>query len=450
MKKAGVDPSVAPGWDGPPVAVLWDQSLVWGLLCIDTLSKLGVPFELLGAKEICADRLEAFRVLLVPGGWAAHKVRVLGETGRLKIAKFIDERGSYLGFCGGAGLALSSPPALCLTPIRRMPVPERLPSASGEIYVSGALSHPAWKDIDPEIPVSVWWPSQFWLEPGCKATCLAAYSVPGAGFQVADLRVCDVDRCDRWDELEKAYGINLDPARIKGHPAIIEIERGKGRLVLSYAHLETPGDLQGNRLFFNLLNYLNDASENSAPGRASGARRPVSERRPGPADRMPENSVPSTGACPPASGVSAAKQAAADLIAFGEVNLLWNWRKPWLLNWRRGIRGLEYGSLYVMLSTMANLEQRSASVHGWSKTANELEEKTLEFCALAKRLLFEEKIATRTGTVSKLGKVNETVDPLRSSLFGNKMNHGGLCSELFDLIDRMLLDLIRATGGNDS
>ncbi len=372
----------------------------------------------------------------MPGGWAAHKVRVLGEPGRLKIAKFIDEGGAYLGFCGGAGLALSSPPALYLAPVRRMPMPERLPSASGEIYVSGALSHPAWKDIGPEIPVSVWWPSQFWLEPGCKAACLAAYSVPGADFQVADLRVCDVDRCGRWDELEKAYGINLDPARIKGHPAIIEIERGKGRLVLSYAHLETPGDLQGNRLFFNLLNYLNDASENSAP------------TLPGPADRMPKISVASTGALPPASGVSAAKQAAADLIAFGEANLLWNWRKPWLLNWRRGIRGLEYGSLYVMLSTMADLEQRSASVHGWSKTANELEEKTLEFCALAKRLLLEEKIAARTATVSKLGKVNEKVDPLRSSLFGNKMNHGGLCSELFDLIDRMLLDLIRAAGGD--
>ena len=67
----------------------------------------------------------------------------------------------------------------------------------------------------------------------------------------------------------------------------------------------------------------------------------------------------------------------------------------------------------------------------------------MEFCSLAKRLLFEEKIAAWTGTVSKLGKVNEKVDSLRRSLFGNKMNHGGLCGALFDLIDRMLLDLIR-------
>ncbi len=54
------DSSGAPGWDGPPVAVLWTQSLVWGLLCIDTLSVLEVPFRLLSASEICEDCLDAF------------------------------------------------------------------------------------------------------------------------------------------------------------------------------------------------------------------------------------------------------------------------------------------------------------------------------------------------------------------------------------------------------
>ena len=111
------DSSGPPGWAGPPVAVLWTRSLVWGLLCMDTLSALEVPFRLLSASEICEDCLDAFRILIVPGGWAAHKVRALGETGRLKIAGFIDEGGSYIGFCGGAGLALSSPP-------RSLPYPD--------------------------------------------------------------------------------------------------------------------------------------------------------------------------------------------------------------------------------------------------------------------------------------------------------------------------------------
>ncbi len=464
MKKA--DSSGAAGWAGPPVAVLWTQSFIWGLLCMDTLSVLDVPFRLLSASEICEDSLDAFRILLVPGGWAADKVRVLGETGRQKIARFIDEGGSYVGFCGGAGLALSSPPSLCLTPIRRMPLSERLPSASGEIYISGALSHPAWENLPARIPVSVWWPSQFRLDPEpahppCRAACLASYADPGVGFQVADLRVCDRGERAGWEQLEEAYGINLDPARIKGHPAIIEIEKGKGRLVLSYAHLETPGDGWGNRLFFNILNYLDDVScvsTSCCEKSANGSPLPQGPKR-GPSLLTPQ----APGAAPsgiryPASGISKAKQAAADLIAFGEANLLWNWRNPWLLNWRRGIRGLEYGALYVTLCYMAELEQKLAAEPGpglgaavcgadWPERTEELEEKTLEFCALAKRLLFEEKTAAGKGTVSKTGKVNERVDPLRLTLFGKRMNHGGFCRELFDLIDRMLLDLIRGGGG---
>jgi len=454
------DSSGAPGWAGPPVAVMWTQSLLWGLLCMDTLSVLGVPFRLISASEICEDCLDAFRILIVPGGWAAHKVRALGETGRLKIAGFIDEGGSYIGFCGGAGLALSSPPALYLTPVRRMPLSERLPSASGEIHISGALSHPAWKNLPARIPVSVWWPSQFRLDPGCQAVYLASYADPGVGFQVADLRVCDTGEGAGWEQLEEAYGINLDPARIKGHPAIIEIEKGKGRLVLSYAHLETPGDCWGNRLFFNILNYLHDVSgASTSRGEKSANGSPLglgTKRSSSPFTRQERSASPS-GVRYPASGISKAKQAAADLIAFGEANLLWNWRKPWLLNWRRGIRGLEYGTLYVALSYMAELEHKLAAepdsglmpaVSGanWPERTKELEEKTLEFCALAKRLLFEEKIAAGMGTVSKTGKVNERVDPLRRTLFGKRMNHGGFCGALFDLVDPMLLDLIRGGG----
>jgi hypothetical protein len=210
-----------------------------------------------------------------------------------------------------------------------------------------------------------------------------------------------------------------------------------------------------------LVNYLDDVfgvskprcekSVNSSP-LTPGAKRGLSDLL-----TRPERSAAPSGIRYPASGILKAKQAAADLIAFGEANLLWNWRKPWLLNWRRGIRGLEYGTLYVTLCYMAELEQKSAAESSRLGTAvcganqpertKELEEKTLEFCALAKRLLFEEKIAAGMGTVSKTGKVNERVDTLRRTLFGKRMNHGGSCGALFDLIDRMLLDLIRGAGG---
>lgn len=448
--KSRVDRTGVPSWDGPPVAVLWTHSLLWGLLCIDALSLLRIPYQLLSAAEVCDGRLDAFGVLIVPGGWAAHKARALGEKGRSMIARFLAEGGSYLGFCGGAGLALSSPPALNLVPIRRMPLSQRLPSASGQVYVCGMPTHPAWKNIPDSVPVSIWWPSQFLVSSGCEASCLASYTrTPGEDFRVADVRVCDMDGSVSWGELEGMYGINLDPARIEGEPAIIEARRGKGRLILSYAHLETPGDFWGNRLLFNILKYLDDS--------CSGPGLPAAEIHARPGGKKGRNgqlladlpvSVPGEGADPGAlpSGTLKSRQAVSELIAFGEANLLWNWRKPWLLHWRRGIRGFEYGSLFVCLCCLVALEQKSGKVGRLADQAEgtkELEHMTREFCALAKRLLFEEKIASGLGAVSKIGKVNDKVDSLRASLFGKNMNHGGLCAALFDLIDRMLLDSLR-------
>ncbi len=438
----GPDSACLSGRSGSPVGIFWDQSLVWGLLCIETFRRSGVSFRLLGAADIAAGALDEVRILLVPGGWAAHKVRALGESGREKVAAFIDGGGSYIGFCGGAGMALSSPPALHLTPIERMPLSERLPSASGRINVCGTLSHPAWKDVPEQIPVSVWWPSQFrWnAGPGAPGASLAVYADPCADFQVADLRVADVSPEVCWKDLEAAYGINLDPARIKGHPAVIEVRRGAGRMVLSYAHLETPGDAWANRLLLNILDYLDEESAKAG----KEIRKPVG----GAAAHEPEPELPGEAAW---AGIARAREAAVELVSFGEANLLWNWRNPWLLNWRRGIRGLEYGSLFVTLDRMAALRKRIEPGGGggrgpsvrWPRQAEILEKRTVEFCTLARRLLLEEKIAAQTGIVKKLGKVNERVDHLRSSLFGDKMNHGGLSRALFDLVDSMLLDLLR-------
>ena len=132
-----------------------------GVICVETLNRLGVSHHVLGASDVAAGALSGYHTLLVPGGWASHKVKSLEGAGKERIGEFIAAGGSYLGFCGGAGLALSSPPALGLVPIGRMPVSERLPSASGGVWIRSETAHPAWKDLPQTIPVSIWWPSQF-------------------------------------------------------------------------------------------------------------------------------------------------------------------------------------------------------------------------------------------------------------------------------------------------
>jgi len=428
------------GWEGPPVAVLWDQSLVWGIICLDTLQRMGIPVHLLNGEDIAGGVLKRYRILLVPGGWASHKMRALGEAGKSQVRHFIETGGSYIGFCGGAGLALSSPPALELVPLERMSLAERLPNASGRVTIRGISGHPAWKDLPEELPVSIWWPSQFSWQPLPRSLCLASYTAARNDFWVADLPLADLqDRTIPWQEWEGIYGINLNPRRLIGQPAIMEMRLGKGRLILSYPHLETPGDELGNRLFLNILGYLNHEAS-LHPSRVSG----------------------DESGAPPVSRFAVAPRQASfqhfariqktvdDLILFGERHLLWKWRHPWLLHWRRGIRGMEYGTLAVAIRSIVQVAAMgdapslcTDTADPWLESAKRLEEDVQVFCHLARHLLLEEKLATQSGNLSKLGKVNETVDALRERLFGSKMNHGGLCRQLFDEMDGLLLHLLR-------
>lgn len=421
-------------WKAPPVAVFWDQSLPWGLICVDSIAAIGIPFHLLTAQDIAAGWLARYRVLVVPGGWASHKVQALGEAGGGRIRDFVDRGGGYLGFCGGAGLALASPPSIGLVSLERLGLEERLPSASGEVWISGNADHPVWKDLPATLPVSVWWPSQFALQPLQGSTCLGVYSSVGSDFLVADLAVSDLkDMRTPWDEWEKVYGINLNPARLLGHPAIMEVRVGKGRLILSYPHLETPNDEWGNRLLANCLTYLD--SESSRHLDDSGTFN-------GPPGRYSQSPDASVLRC-----LERAQGVVEDLVAFGERRLFWRWRRHWLLQWKRGIRGLEYGALAVAMRSMVGMMRNSArtdgAVAGWMEDAEAIAAGIDAFCRTARNLLVQEQVAGHAGGLSKLGDVNEGVDELRERLFGKRMNHGGICKTLFDGIDRSLLEILR-------
>ncbi|OIP97031.1 MAG: hypothetical protein AUK55_04980 [Syntrophobacteraceae bacterium CG2_30_61_12] len=422
-------------WNAPPVAVLADQSLVWGLICRDALTELEVPARFLDATAIGGGALERFRVLVVPGGWAGHKLRALGDGGRAALLRFIAGGGSYLGFCGGAGLALNGPGSLDLVPVRRLPVERRLPNVSGAVWIAPAgepesAPHPAWQDLPRVLPSHIWWPSQFEPPRAAGVSVVARYRAVGRDFCAADLPLRDLADFPGpipWAEWEARYGIHLDPQRLMGEPAIIEATHGHGRLVLSYPHLETPGDAWGRRLFRNLLQYLDRQAAAHVP---LGAGKPQSV--------LPE---------PPCPGslyhLERARATVDDLIDFGRRHLLWDWRTPWLLNWRRGLRGLEYGSMAVTLGYLRDvwphLVDSGRAAGGWLQPARQLEAEVKEFCRRAQWLLLEEKVSTQAAVLSKIGSVNPTVDQLRADLFGSHMHHGGRCRGVLDRIDRFLI-----------
>ncbi|SHE89859.1 Uncharacterized conserved protein, conains N-terminal glutamine amidotransferase (GATase1)-like domain [Desulfacinum infernum DSM 9756] len=414
-------------------ALFWDQSLVWGLLFVETFRQLGVPFRLVTASRIRQGVLDRFSVLVVPGGWASHKAQALGGEGSLAIRRFVEGGGTYLGVCGGAGLALSSPSSLGLTPIARKPLKERLPNASGEIWIEGRSDHPCWHDLPPRIPVSIWWPSQFAIPANVPVERLATYQGPGRDFRVADLCFSDVRaHGGDWNAWEADYGIPLNPERLAGEPAILITPLGRGRLVLSYPHLETPGCAWGNRLLLNIL---------EEPG-ASGSRPSATARRSSEEAPLEHEKIRSRPGREALECLREAHQEAQSLIAFGERNLLWRWRRPWLLQWQRGLRGLEYGTLAVCLRSL--LEELEGSPRdtrpdpAWDVPSRELLETVRLFCRKAKRLLLEERAAGQSRSLAKLQSVNPTVDGLRRELFGRNMSHEGLSRSLFQILDRLL------------
>lgn len=381
---------------------------------------MDIPYRPVRAAQIREEALTDHHVLVVPGGWAAHKARALGSEGMERIRDFVRRGGTYVGFCGGAGLALAGPASLNLVSVHRKTLDKRLPNASGEVWIEGDPRHPFWKGIPARIPVSIWWPSQFASEDGPGVECVARYEGPGDDFWVADLCAADVSASGGcWKDWERNYGINLDPGLLHGQAAILSCRVDDGRAVLSYPHLETP-DGWGRRLLDNILRLFQGKSQT----------------------RNPRDPVPE----PPSFAAYRAMEEAFDgvrsLISFGERHLLWRWRRPWVLQWQRGVRGLEYGTLFVCLRFMLAHCSGERLSHGptdpWDEPAEALLHASRRFCRDARRLLLEEKAASHNGPVGKLQSVNPTVDALRQALFGRGMSHAGLAQELFDSVDAVL------------
>ena len=415
-----------------PCALLWDESFLWGVMAWKALSEAGLPFVPVRSEDIRKGGLSRYRMVFVPGGWASNKIAALGEQGREEIRRFVAAGGSYLGICGGAGMATKN--GLGLLSIRRRATAERVPSFSGPIRLS-QNAHEIWRNVD--VPVfNAWWPSQFQIDdPAIRV--LGRYDDPLPDAFSSDIRVADGNTGD-WTALEKAYGILLNPARLSGEPAVVEGSFGCGRVVLSLVHFDTPGDRNGSVVLRNLWSYLScgdhrPAGVKSAPARfGRGLPRKVAE-------------------------MTAELQAKVrELIAIGAGQSLWYWRNPLLLQWRRGVRGLEYSTLAVMIGEIAESLGNPAASD--PETPAQLpapldpavvEEELLgireglfAFCEKARGLLVREKQSMSREPLSPTVCADEEISRLRGELFGSAMSHGGDFKRLIDAVDRLLYKLI--------
>jgi len=428
------------------VALLWDKSFLWGFLAVSTLKDLGFSFDLLTATDVRAGALAGYQLLVVPGGWASIRSEELGVSGLEELRRYVYRGGAYLGICGGAGLALQVDEGLALVPVTRKPMTDRLPNFSGSIRVRQANSHPLWWSLRGEEIFQVWWPSQFDIVEPDDIKVLGRYGQPESDFCVSDLKVGEILAAGRdWKQFEEAYQINLDPERLINEPAVLEGRYGEGRVLLSYPHLETPGDAAGNTALFNIWY---DLLNNSVVGAGGGS----DKASPLTVKEVDGKSLERIG--------KIAREARM-LVALGERHNLWSWRNSWLLQWKRGVRGAEFGTISVLLNGLADELERTGATAIVSHTpdmvdmgeqCDRLEEFWREFQHKGCALLEEEGRGLNGENDINTGKLTPKLRTLRTEIFncvhcyGSK-SYGGLYRLLLDQIDSLLLGalLVRST-----
>lgn len=404
---------------GRGAAFLWDESFLWGVMAYKALQAAGLCFDLIRADEIRKGGLGKYAMLYVPGGWSTHKIKALGEKGVDAVRDFVHRGGSYLGFCGGAGLATLD--GIGLLDIRRRPTRERVPSFSGKIRLE-LMPHTIWDGIHEPV-FHAWWPPQFSV-PEAGISILASYREALPDSFSSDLNTGDMASGGRWEELERTYRINLDPNRLLGDPAVIEGTFGSGRVILSLVHFDTPDDAAGARVLQNIWGLL-------APGGP-------------PADPVARTILAPAGEQAGTPSLAAICEAEITrLIDLGIRNFLWFWRNPMLLQWRRGVRGLEYCTLFVMIREIA---QRLRQLPQGSDPQTRHQLKTISrrlipFTEKAGDLLIRERLAMQGRQITYEDAGDPEIQMIREELFSLSKSHGGLFKALVGEIDSLLYRL---------
>ncbi len=326
-----------------------------------------------------------------------------------------------MGICGGAGLATRD--GIGLLDISRKPTKERVPSFNGRIGLN-TTEHSMWKGLrrttNAQKVFHAWWPSQL-LVKDAGIRILARYGDALPDSFSSDVNVGDANAGGNWAELENRYGINLDPARLKNEPAVVEGSFGKGRVLLSLIHFDTADDRNGALVLRNLwqhfgvgkIEHNEKRSVEKQTGRASGL-------------------------------IVEIGKAASGLVDLGTRNFLWFTRGPVLFQWRRGVRGMEYCTLYRMVNELCERQKRSVSK--WDSRDKEklleISELLLPFVEKAKRLLLLERYAMQDFQITYDRCDVPEIQKLRMELFSDSKSYGGLFKRLIDRIDSHLYGLI--------
>ena len=438
------------------VHILWDASHIWGLMAWRALRALGVPTRLVKAKEIAEGALHGkpgreggARLLLVPGGSAQRKAALLGRAGRAAVRDFVRRGGNYLGFCGGAGLALSharEEQGLGLCPWTRAPYAQRFQHLiSGHLLaaVSDAATRTGNAPPLPRATISlpVWWPGRFAPGPGAVST-LATSIAPDADLWLADLPLAGVAPhvLETW---RVCYGVDLSPEVLAGQPLVICGSCGAGRYLLSYSHLETPESPAANAWLADILRGLGAVAPRAAtvPAWHLGS---TGGETPAPVPALVPASVKD--ARDAAATARRARAGIAALLDLGVEHHLFFRRTSWLWGWRAGLPGMACNNLLAAFAELEELARRAdaaaaphAALHRlWERVGPRFAELTRLFAEGAEGWLMASRLAATLAPSLPDAVDSRGLAHQRAALFGHPMRGGGLAEELLQLAEDCL------------
>lgn len=388
-------------------ALLMSDSHLWGLWTYQALKRANLDFEPLLSEEIDETFSLKYKALFVPGGWSKNKLEGLTERQKEILQDFVKKGGLYIGICGGASLA--GVDGLGIAGVQR--TPERVPSYSGPCRVEFDRGHPLFLKVKPSF--YLWFPPE--LEVLSKnVSILASFKGPEKGAYVSDLSLDD--HREHLDFFEDFYGIRLNPDHMKKKPLILEEASGKGRVLLSLIHFDTPNCKNGQRFLKNLLEYYElslNPSTLKMITRKTQLQRKFKKK------------------------LSTCYNNALEVLNFGMRNFLFHKRFPFFYQWKRGIRGLELLNLVYLFEEIVYLLHHM-----------ELGKETLDFfsetCVSAETMVQKVLLALKYDYLRYRGIKGKDFDSLLEEVFGNnKKSYGGLYKNLINLLERVLVRLWR-------
>jgi len=407
------------------IALLWDHSHLWGLLLHRALAASGLPFVLVRGRDVpqLLDGGAPPRLLAVPGGFARKKLEALGPQGVDAVRRFVAAGGAYLGICGGAGLALSDPDGLSLCPWRRAGFTNRLKHfISGHVGVVPDRDSPLTPPWLPERPlVPVWWPARF--APPLAAEpegILAAYDGPGPDFMLADLDVAGLPAATLTSWRER-FGLGFGPEFLGAGPCILAGRFGRGTVVLSHAHLETPDSPQANAWLAHLLAVLTGEPPPASPPDAVPAWNPAGEPR-----RFGED------------GLDQAVRLLDAVIDLGIAHRLLFRRSPWLLGWRPGTPGFAVSNLRAMAHQAAACPATAPARTFWREHGERFAAGMRRFHDGVAEYFLSERLAATLSRFDRETVPEAALARERHELFGPPPGVGGACGRLVATLDELV------------